>query len=411
MILTDTRVIKRQNEMYDELDHLCFLSKNLYNATLYVARQSFIEGNYRNYYSINKEFTKTNHPDYRALPAKVSRQTQMLVDQNFKSFFALCRKKKATNDNNLRPKLPKYLDKVRGRQVVTYPKDALSFVRDGYIHLSKTNIYVKNFVDKDCVRQVRVVPHNGYITIEIVYKKECKDRVDTEKYAAIDLGIDNLATVTSTEFSPLIVNGRPVKSMNRYYNKSIAQEKSRISHSGHNRSHIIDSMWRRRKMRINDYLHKASRLIVNHLVSHEISHLIIGYNKLWKQDANMGRVNNQRFVFVPFDRFVEMLEYKCELEGIKVELQEESYTSRASFFDDDPIPTYNPTEDSVYSFSGTRVKRGLYRTSLGKFINADVNASLNILRKYAIHVGLWGSPMRDLLIDGSHNPRRLTIAC
>lgn len=408
MILADTRIIKPHNELYAELDNLCFLSKNLYNSTLFVARRSFLLKNYRNYNSINKEFTHSDQPDYRALPAKVAKQTQMLVDKNFKSFFALCKTKKAGRNSTVKKvRLPDYLHKVEGRQVVVYPKDALSFAKDGYIRLSKTNVFIKNFVDKKDVRQVRVVPCNGYIKIEILYKKECREHVGTQKYAAIDLGIDNLATLTSTEFSPVIVNGKPAKSINRFYNKLIAQEKATIALTGHTKSAELSNMWRRRKARLDDYLHKSSRHIVNHLVNHSISHLIVGYNKRWKQDTKMGKVNNQRFVYMPFQRFVEMLTYKCALEGITVVLQEESYTSKSSFLDDDPIPVYGKTERPV--FAGKRVKRGLYKTGAGQLVNADVNGSLNILRKYAIGSDLWCDGVRQELVNHAHNPVRVTM--
>lgn len=408
MILTDTRIIKPHNELYTELDNLCFLSKNLYNSTLFVARKSFLLKKYRNYNSINKEFTHSHQPDYRALPAKVAKQTQMLVDKNFKSFFALCKgKKKGGNSAIKKVRLPNYLHKVEGRQVVVYPKDALSFAKDGYIRLSKTNVFIKNFVDKKDVRQVRIVPCGGYIKIEILYKKECKKNVETQKYAAIDLGIDNLATLISTEFSPVVINGKPAKSINRFYNKLIAQEKSTIAPTGRTKSVKLSNMWRRRKTRLDDYLHKSSRYIVNHLVNHSISHLIVGYNKGWKQDTKMGKVNNQRFVHMPFQRFVEMLIYKCALEGITVVLQEESYTSKSSFFDGDPLPVYGKAKQPV--FTGERIKRGLYKTGEGRLVNADINGSLNILRKYANKSGVWSADMQQNLTSHSHNPAKITV--
>lgn len=198
MYLTQKQTVKPNNSLFKELDYLCYLSKNLYNSTLYVARKSFFDKKYRNYYSINKEFTDKKHPDYLVLPAKVAKQTQLLVDKSFKSYFSLVKKKKTDNYN--KPiRLSRYLDKDKGRQVVIYPKDALSFKRDGYINLSKTNIFIKSDIAKDKVKNVRLIPLSNHIEIEIVYKVDKKNFIDTGNYAAIDLGIDNLATVCSTE--------------------------------------------------------------------------------------------------------------------------------------------------------------------------------------------------------------------
>ena len=407
MHLVDKRIIKPANSMYAELDNLCFLSKNLYNSTLYAARQSFFAKHYKNYNKINKEFTDANQPDYRALPAKVSKQTQMLVDKNFKSFFALSKTYRKGGLEN-RPKLPKYLDSCDGRQVVVYPKDALSFAREGYIRLSKTNIYIKNFVDKKDVKRVVVVPRRGYIAIHILYDKPCKEPVDNNKYAAIDLGVDNLATITSTEFSPIIVNGKPVKSINRFYNKLIGQHKSLIALSGHKKSQEINNLWRRRMCKIDDYLFNAAHYIVNQLVNHQVGHLIVGYNKKWKQDTKMGKRNNQKFVYIPFERFVHILQYKCALEGIEVAIQEESYTSQASFLDNDDIPVYGDALGKK-AFSGRRIKRGLYKSGCGTVINADMNGSLNILKKYLVKINKWNGIIRDVLLHSRHNIVRVTV--
>ena len=193
--------------------------------------------------------------------------------------------------------------------------------------------------------------------------------------------MNNLATVTFSDEKGFIVNGKPLKSINQYFNKKYSQLKSKQNLSV---SWRMQRLSNKRNNKITDYLHKASRYIVNQLVSKGVTDLVIGHNKGWKQDINMGKVNNQNFVSIPFNRLIEMVSYKCELSEIRVYLQEESYTSKASFLDLDQIPTFDATKVDLvkHKFSGKRVKRGLYKSRDKSLINADVNGSLNIMRKY-----------------------------
>lgn len=387
IILTKSFYYKKTSKEFEELDNLCFKSKNLYNATLYRIRQYYFEHNkYLNYKSINKEFTNENQFDYRQLPAKVSKHVQMLVDKNFKSFFALLKlKEKGKYDKPI--KIPKYLHKVKGRQVLNYEKGALSFKKAGYIKLSKTNILIPLCeIKKEKVQFVRIIPLNNEYKIELGYKKETKPIIFNENTASIDLGINNLVTLVSNKDS-LIIDGRKIKSINRLYNKKLAEYTSEliIKNNKYSSKKII-ALTNKRNKRVDYYLHKTSRMLVNHLVLNNISKLIIGYNKNLKQDINKGHVNNQNIVQVPLLKLVQMLEYKCRLEGILVIQHEESYTSQASFLDNDFIPTYGEEKDKEYEFSGYRMKRGLYKSKkLKKCINADLNGALNIMKKYYIN--------------------------
>ena len=408
MQLVEKHIIKPNHEYYKELDNLCFLSKNLYNATLYEIRQHFFNtGEYLNYYEVNKRFTETNQTDYCALPRKTSKMTQQLVDKNFKSFFSLL-KKKNKGEYDKPVSIPKYLPKQTGRQVVTYTKQALSFKQKGYVKLSKTNILIKT--DKQNIKFVRVVPKNGYIVIEVGYTKQEADvKVNNNNYAAIDLGLNNLATITSNVTSPIIINGKPIKSINQFYNKRIAETQSTIKTT--NDKHTCKrnkSITRIRNNKIDDYFHKSTHYIVNHLVSNDINTLIIGYNKGWKQDIDMGKENNQKFVDVPFLKFVNILTYKCQLKGINVIQQEESYTSKSSFINRDYIPTYG-SKDKDIKFTGSRIKRGLYKNNNVennhlKFINADVNGSYNILRKYLTSQEVWNENIFSDCIEVCSTP-------
>ena len=377
-------IYKRSDPEYNEMDEICFKSKNLYNATLYAVRQSFIKnGEYLNYYKINKIFTKENNIDYRALPAKVSKYTQMFVDFAMKSFFALVKKKKK-GEYDRKVRLPKYLDKTKGRMTAHYERRALSFKkRKGYIHLSKTEIFVKlpEDLNENDIKFARIVPGCGKITVEIGFEKEAKDQVMTGSYASIDPGVNNLVTMVDTVTkNPVIINGKPLKSINQWYNKKISEMRSETERlHGKHWSHKMSSVTNRRNNKIKDYMHKASTYIVNHLVSNRIGILIIGEIKEWKQDTNMYKVNNQNFVCIPFEMLKSMLEYKCRLAGIEVVRQDESYTSKCSFLDNEEIEKHE-------KYKGTRSKRGSYTTSSGRKVNADVNSACNIMKKYLLKV-------------------------
>ena len=369
MILAERHIIKQSNSFYNELDNLCFLSKNLYNSALYTVRQFyFTNKKYFNWIKVNNQFVSEKQQDYYALPCKVSQQTLKMVDQNMKSFFNAIKAKKS------KAKLPKYLDKVKGRFVVTYTSQAISkkALQNGYIELSKTNIKIKTKVKN--VKQVRIVPQNNFIVVEVLYEVRPKLHDNSkEMYCGIDFGLNNLMTCAFQNDSPLIINGKPLKSINWRYNK----EKSRLQSLLNGRkktSKRIQNIALKRNNRVNDYLHKTTRIFVNYLVSQKINNVVIGYNKEWKQGINIGRVNNQNFVGIPYYKLLNMLTYKCEMEGISVIVTEESYTSKCSFLDDEDICKHE-------EYAGKRIKRGLYKASDGRLINADVNGALNILKK------------------------------
>ena len=366
LTLVEKHQIKYYSKEHKECDRLCFLSKNLYNSTLYAIRQHYFNTKkYLSYPEVNKKFAFDNQIDYRALPAKVAQWTQKLVDQNFKSFFALLK----TENLNWRPKLPKYLHKIKWRQVVYYQEQALSKKCKWYIKLSQTNLKLKT--DRN-VCFARIVPYNWKYTIELWYKVPLRDMLGNQgRYASIDLWVNNLVTLVSNCCNPLIINGKPLKSINQYYNKVTSKLKKT--------SCSRKKLWNRRKNKINDYLHKASRHLVNHLVSNGIDTLVIWYNKEWKQETKLWKVNNQNFVSIPFQRLIDMLSYKCRLVWIKVEIQEESYTSKCSFLDNETIGKHS-------EYLWKRIKRWLFQSSSWKIINADVNWALNILRKYVASI-------------------------
>lgn len=393
MYLTERHVVKNNRE----LDEICFKTKNLYNKALYLVRQHYFETkSYLSFFEVYRLMADSKDEDYYALPCKVSVQTLMLLDRNFKSFFTLLKKKKK-NEYDKPIRIPRYLDK-EGRAIATFPKGSVSkvYLRKGIIKLSSLSIQIPTKVTESNIVEVRVLPRNNHHVVEVVYKVEEKEsKSDNGRYASIDLGLNNLATVGSNVVKPFIINGRPLKSINQYWNKEKSRLQSLLKGNNNKKtSKRIESITNKRNNKVKDYLHKYSKMLVNFLVSNDISTLVIGYNEEWKQNINIGKKNNQTFTAIPFYTFIKQLEYKCKLEGINIILTEESYTSKCSFLDNESVEKHE-------SYLGKRVKRGLFRSAKNRIINADLNGSLNILRKV---VGEFQYP-----IEACSTPLRISI--
>lgn len=391
MQLVERHVIKRTDSRFAAIDAAAFASKNLYNAANYVVRQSFIHtGVYLNYHEMDRHMQ--GHEAYQALPAKVAQWVLRILDKNWQSFFEALAAWQADPSKFLgRPRLPGYKDKQKGRNLLVYTNQALSApaLRQGLICPSMLGITVKTRHQN--IQQVRIIPRIGFYIVEVVYEREpVLEPVIPALHAGIDIGLNNLAMLTSDKpgFVPRVANGRPVKSINQFYNKRRAELQSQLEGEVHT-SRRLEHITTKRMRRIDHYLHTASRRIIELLVAEGIGTLCIGKNPLWKQEANMGRRNNQNFVSVPHARFIEMLTYKAGLVGICVMVTEESYTSKASFLDADPLPVYGSTETPA--FRGRRVTRGLYRAADGRHINADANGSYNVIRKVAPEAFAQGS--------------------
>ncbi|HEY7419861.1 MAG TPA: transposase [Ktedonobacteraceae bacterium] len=382
MQLVEQHVIARRDPRFALIDEASFAAKNLYNAALFLVRQSFIwENRYLGYQAVYHQMK--HHEAYQALPAKVAQQVLRLLDKNWQSYFAACLAYQEDPSKFVgRPKMPKYKPKADGRQVLIYTTQSLATaaLRKGEICPSKLPITVQTKQTK--IAQVRLVPQPGFYVVEVVYNHpEALPSCDPTLYAAVDLGVDVLAALTSNKkgFIPRLVNGRPLKSTNQFYNKRRAELQAALGHPGGTRH--MEHLTTRRNRRVQHTLHTASRYIIDMLLQEGIGTLVIGKNLLWKQEVNLGRVNNQHFVQIPHARFIELLTYKAQLAGIAVIVQEESYTSKASFLDSDELPVYDPANPQEYQFSGKRVERGLYRAGNGRRIHSDVNGSYNTLRK------------------------------
>ena len=427
MKLVKREIINKTHPYYNECDKLCFQSKNLYNSILYLIRQHYFSTGkiLNNPYPLIK-----NTADYKSLPAKVSNQILMLVLKNYKSFFKL--KEKGYKNT----KIPNYLDKFEGKYVATYEKGAINFKgsgKTGKIKLSMTNIWLEpHDIPLSSIKQVRIVPRNKRYIIETIYEVKEPEILDNKEgnMSAIDFGVNNLMTVSfnNTSNKPFIINGKPLKSINQYSNKLIAKENEKTDKHNNRCKEFLhykksinktkdkkkrkilkenlkykpiyntnkkSKIYNKRENKLNDYIHKSTTYLVNQLVSNDVHTLVIGYNKGWKQDINIGKVNNQKFVNIPYDKIKNILAYKCKLKGINVIINEESYTSKCSFFDNEDVKKH-----SIYK--GQRVKRGLFKTASGKLINADLNGSLNILKKAvptAFSHGIEGLAVGPVIIN------------
>jgi len=387
MQAVEQHLIRKSDPRFGAIDAAAFASKNLYNQATYQMRQAFIhEGRYLPSTEI---FHRVKQLDcYQALPRKVSNSILILIDKNWKSFRKSLKEwKKHPEKYTGKPKIPGYKHKEKGRNILLYDKQALGkriFKQTGKLVPSDLPIQIATRVEWQALDQVRIVPRlDGYMVEVVYHKEETQAAVDPQLYAAVDLGVNQLAAITSSKpgFVPRLVNGRPLKDLNHYYNQQRARHQKQLAKAKRFTSHQLDRITTKRNRRVKAYLHTASRRIIDLLVEEGIGTLVIGLNKGWKQEIELGRRNNQNFVQIPHSRFIHMLRYKAQLVGIRVLVREESYTSKASFLDLDDIPTYDPERPEKPRFGGKRETRGLYRAADGRRIHADVNGSYNTLRK------------------------------
>lgn len=381
--------IKRTDQAYKELDQMMFLSKNLYNTCLYQERQTFFTKrdcqdptqknqlkSFLTNFELSKQLQDKNQSDYRALPSAISQQVCKHVYEDYLSFFSKFKKDKKS-------KIPHYLDKIKGRHKLSFPKTTISIkeLRNGFIKLSsvRTKFKLPNGIDYRNIQQVDIIKRVGHIQVLVMYKVPKPSlKADNGRCFGIDLGLNNLATVVSNfkGFKPTIYDGRALKSMNQKYNKYSSKLKSKLTIKGKEKyiSHKILSLTRNRYNFVEDYFHKISKDIINQAVSNDVTTIIVGNNDLWKQEINLGKRNNQNFVQIPFERLISKLKYKALAKGIRVITTEESYTSKCSFFDNEDVCKHK-------DYQGKRIYRGLFRTSDKKTVNSDVNGALNIIRK------------------------------
>ena len=377
---------------------VCIKAKNLYNQALYYWRQSVFDNiQYFTEYELTTIFAEYNEENYRALPAQTSQQIIKNLFKNVKSW-QKARKEYAKNPSKFlgRPKLPKYKKET---SICFFTNQQIK-IKNGFVHFPKQVGLPPLRTKQNNVQQVRVIPHINHCVVEVVYN--VVDVIQKEyngNWMGIDLGLNNLATCVSKK-NAFIVNGKPLKSINHYYNKrkKLLQSKLKLHKSSSRR---IERITHKRNNKIKDYLHKTSKLIVNNAFNSNITKIIIGKNNNWKQDLNIGAKNNLHFNLIPHATLIKMIQYKAQLVGIETIVIQESYTSKCSAIDLEPICRHE-------KYVGKRKKRGLFITATGKLVNADINGALNIAR-LGLNVSKNEMQISDLVMSCVMQPNKINL--
>lgn len=395
MYLTVKQQVKHlSKEDYITIRELCHTAKNLANEAIYNVRQHyFTEGEFLKY---EKNYTLLkNSPNYKALNSNMAQQILKEVDGSFQSFFGLLKLVKQGKYAFMGCKLPHYL-----------PKDGYTTLIIGFVRLKgnqlilpfsnsfkKTHksveITIPPILFDKTIKEIRIIPKANarFFEIQYIYEAECIQRnLNTNNALALDLGINNLVTAVSNSGQSFIIDGKRLKSINQWFNKENARlqsikDKQHFSRKPTNRQKAVA---RNRNNKVNDYMNKTVRRVIDYCIINNIGTLVVGYNETFQHNSHIGKQNNQNFVNIPYGQLHNKLEYLCKLNDIVFVKQEESYTSKSSFWDRDNIPVYNADNPKEYQFSGRRLQRGLYKTASGKIINADVNGALNIMRKSSV---------------------------
>jgi putative transposase len=371
MHLSEEHIISKNHNLWKKCDELTFMSKNLYNYGMYVLKNHLKENNkllsgFELYHEVKTEDC------FKVLPNDTAKEVLFQVVLSYKCFFkALKAWKKNKKEITGCPKEPKFKHKINGRNVLTIPIRNCRLKNNKILfnkHIElELNTKVTNLV------MVKIIPCSSCYKINIIYKIEEKELIINNTKLAIDLGVNNICTITNNfNNKPLIINGRGIKSINHYYNKKQAKLQSNlIKNHRKYKSNKLNKLTLKRNNKIKHNLHHVSKKIINYAKQNSVSEIAIGYNKEWKQEINIGKRNNQNFVQIPYLTLIEQIKYKARLNGISILLNEESYTSKTSALDkEEPIKHEN--------YLGKRIKRGLFKSSTGILINSDVNGSIQI---------------------------------
>ena len=393
------RLVERHIVKDNRFEDICLKSGLLYNYVLFNVRKGIFDGNYLKEYEFSTKLCKENQFDFRNLPAAVSQQ---VIAQVFSSIRSWIRLKKEYENNpskfNSKPKLPKY-KRGKKQNMVVFTTSACRLKSDGYIHFVKSIISpIKTRIGDNKLCQVRIIPQATCYVVEVIYEKKEQDlNLNKDNVLSIDLGLNNLCTcISNVGISPFIVNGKIIKSFNQWYNKKKARLMSLIGDKGTSRR--INKMTCYRNCWISDKIHKISRYIIDICRSNNIGTIVIGQNRGWKQEINLGKRINQKFVEIPFSDLINKISYKAKLIGINLITHEESYTSKIDHMAFEPLKKQD-------AYLGKRKRRGLFQSSIGKLINADINGAIGIGRK------VFGDSYVSRIIDSglAFNPIRINI--
>lgn len=396
----EKHILNKNSPLWKACDELCFQSKNLYNYANYIMRQSFInkEGIIK-YNDLTKQL-KVSDP-FKELGSNSSQHTLKMLCRDWKSFMALLKMYNKNPKSLLgRPKLPHYKNKD-GRHICVLTNWQTQ-IKDGYLYFAFTRMKPFNNMIRTKIQghhmQTRIIPRGGSYILEIVYEiKREEINHESKNIASIDLGVNNFVTIANNiGAKSIIINGRGIKSYNVYWNKQMAKYKSLAkTNNKSDWTKKLQQLTNKRNNKMDYMLHKMSREVVNYCIGLGIDTIIVGLNKEWKQNSNMFKSANQTFVQIPFDKFINKLQYKCEDVGIKFIINEESYTSGTSFLDDE-LPIKENYDKSRRQF------RGLFVSNNGTKINADLNGAYQIMKKVfpnSFENGIKGVDLHPIVIN------------
>jgi IS605 OrfB family transposase len=383
-------LISPDKETKSLLEYVCTEANNLINCGIYYSRQYYFKtGKFPSKADLHKQIgTVQKNKHYQALYSDTAQQILTGVAESFKSYLGLVKGiKKGTVTQN--PRLPNYRTSG-GLALATFTGRSLK-LKDGMIRfplgsLVKAWFGVDSFylpmpanLDFKSIREVRILPRNRCFYAEFVYKTETGIiELDKSKVLGIDHGLNNWLTCVSNVGTSLIVDGLHLKSLNQWYNKSVAKIKENKPQGFW--SNRLAALTEKRNRQMRDAVNKAARIVINHAIENKIGSIVFGWSKEQKNGADMGKKNNQKFVQIPTAKLKARIEQLAEQYGIDFIETEESYTSKTSFLDNDVLPKYGEKPDGWKS-SGVRVNRGLFKTGTGIKINADCNGAANIIRK------------------------------
>lgn len=415
--------IKNGSSHFHAAKKLTQIARRLSNRTNYIMRHDLFRGYKTSQSKVDKlmkkgTISKRDKELYNKLPAGISQRAIQMIGQDWKSF-STAKKDWDKNPSKYKkkPKLPSYIKHAKTVNIPCHSfrveADIVYFAKSCMPPLKlKSGMFPNQKYNPDqsakIISEIRVVPCGSSFKFELIYDKNKLSAIspdsghspllDKSAFISIDLGVSRFAALSSnqTACKPILINGGAMKRINQWYNKRCAVLRSQGKYKH------VKSVAAKRNRKIRDKLHKVSRFIVNHCLTHDIGTVIIGKNKGWKSEVNTGKRNNQNFTNLPHAVFIAMLKYKLREIGIALIEQEESYSSKASYIDNDAIPTYGKDKDTKAVFSGKRTKRGMYRTGNGTLIHADINGSANIARK----AGYDGA---KLLIAGGRVNRPILI--
>ncbi|MCU5429759.1 RNA-guided endonuclease TnpB family protein [Bacillus cereus] len=380
------------------LQRMSHSSKALRNVGLYTMKQSYL--NYNKMATV-KEVDTAMQADmnYWGIQSNSVQAIRRALFTEVKSFFkALEQWKKNPEKFTGRPKFPNYSHSTDKRIIEIYQVPKVD--ENGFWMIPMSVAFRKKFgsikirmpknLKNKNISYIEIVPKQKGRFFEVHYTYEMhvsqmkKQPMTTSNALGCDLGVDRLVSCVTNTGDAFLIDGKKLKSINQYFNKTIRNLQQKNVENGLSKRIVtnkIAALWHKRERQIHGYIAQTVGLLFKKVKEFDIDTIVVGYNAGWKQNSHMGKKNNQKFVQIPFHKLIAAIENKCIKEGIRFFKQEESYTSKASFLDKDPVPVWSKDDRTQYRFSGKRITRGLYQSKAGTCIHADINGALNTLQK------------------------------